>query len=183
MTTLREKMKQEMTLRGLSSGTQENYLRPVIKLHDYYKRNPARLNEDEIKRIYKFINYDTVEKYSFTFSKKCNEIFLNVARMHSSENESVKSSIILSSAEKIFSEKSSCSDSECPQLFYKIENKKVNTKIMNLIQIIYRLKISNNFNMRNLDYLNKFLFSEKIYKNVRDYLLNYEKKEIQIVFK
>ena len=49
MTTLREKMKQEMTLRGLSSGTQENYLRPVIKLHDYYKRNPARLNEDEIK--------------------------------------------------------------------------------------------------------------------------------------
>ncbi len=38
-----------MTLRGLSSGTQENDLRPVIKLHEYYKRNPARLNEDEIK--------------------------------------------------------------------------------------------------------------------------------------
>jgi hypothetical protein len=38
-----------LALRGLSSGTQENYLRPVIKLHDYYKRNPARLNEDEIK--------------------------------------------------------------------------------------------------------------------------------------
>lgn len=49
MTTLREKMKQEMTLRGLSFGTQENYLRSVIKLHDYYKRNPARLNETEIK--------------------------------------------------------------------------------------------------------------------------------------
>jgi integrase/recombinase XerD len=49
MTSLREKMKQEMTLRGLSSGTQENYLRSVIKLHDYYKRNPARLNETEIK--------------------------------------------------------------------------------------------------------------------------------------
>lgn len=49
MTTLREKMKQEMTLRGLSFGTQENYLRPVIKLHDHYKRNPARLNETEIK--------------------------------------------------------------------------------------------------------------------------------------
>lgn len=49
MTSLREKMKQEMTLRGLSSGTQENYLRPVIKLHDHYKRNPAHLNETEIK--------------------------------------------------------------------------------------------------------------------------------------
>jgi site-specific recombinase XerD len=49
MTTLREKMKHEMTLRGLSSGTQKNYLRSVIKLHDHYKRNPTRLNETEIK--------------------------------------------------------------------------------------------------------------------------------------
>jgi integrase/recombinase XerD len=49
MTTLREKMKQEMTLRGFSPGTQENYLRPVIKLHDHYKRNPAQLSEAEIK--------------------------------------------------------------------------------------------------------------------------------------
>lgn len=49
MTSLREKMKQEMTLRGLSSGTQENYLRAVIKLHDYYKCNPARLTEGKIK--------------------------------------------------------------------------------------------------------------------------------------
>jgi hypothetical protein len=30
MPTLREKMKQEMTLRGFSLGTQENYLRAVI---------------------------------------------------------------------------------------------------------------------------------------------------------
>ena len=35
MTTLREKMKQEMILRGLSSGTQDNYLRAVVKLNEH----------------------------------------------------------------------------------------------------------------------------------------------------
>jgi len=49
MTTLREKMKQEMTLRGYSPGTQENYLRAVIKLKDHFNRNPAKLTEAEIK--------------------------------------------------------------------------------------------------------------------------------------
>lgn len=49
MPTLREKMKQEMTLRGFSLGTQENYLRAVIKLHDHFKRNPAKLSTEEIK--------------------------------------------------------------------------------------------------------------------------------------
>jgi integrase/recombinase XerD len=49
MTTLREKMKQELILRGYSLGTQENYLRAVIKLHHHYNRNPAELSEAEIK--------------------------------------------------------------------------------------------------------------------------------------
>jgi len=156
-------------------------------LKEIFFNSSLILNEDEIKRIYKFINYDTVEKYSFTFSKKCNEIFLNVARMNgnSSENESVKSSRNLSTTGKNTSDKSFSSDSENPQLFYKIENKKINSKIINLIQmiLIYKMKNSNNSNRSILNYFNKFLFSEKIYKGVRDYLLNYEKKEIQIVFK
>jgi integrase/recombinase XerD len=49
MPTLREKMKQEMILRGFSLGTQENYLRAVIKLHAYFNRNPAKLSTEEIK--------------------------------------------------------------------------------------------------------------------------------------
>lgn len=49
MTTLREKMKQEMTLRGLAAGTQKNYLRAIVALHDHYRRSPARLTEEEIK--------------------------------------------------------------------------------------------------------------------------------------
>lgn len=55
MTSLREKMKQEMTLRGLASGTQEHYLRAIVKLHDHYSRSPAKLSEDEIKSFLLFI--------------------------------------------------------------------------------------------------------------------------------
>jgi len=49
MTNLREKMKQEMILRGLSLGTQSLYLRAVIKLNDHYGRSPAKLTEAEVK--------------------------------------------------------------------------------------------------------------------------------------
>ena len=49
MPTLRDKMKQEMILRGFSLGTQDNYLRAVIKLNDYFNRNPAKLTTEEIK--------------------------------------------------------------------------------------------------------------------------------------
>ena len=55
ITSLREKMKQEMTLRGLASGTQEHYLRAIVKLHDYYKQSPAKLSEDEIKSFLLFV--------------------------------------------------------------------------------------------------------------------------------
>jgi integrase/recombinase XerD len=52
---LREKMKQEMKLKGLSSGTQEQYLRSVIKLYNHYKRSPAKLSEQEIKSFLLFV--------------------------------------------------------------------------------------------------------------------------------
>ena len=54
MTTLREKMKQEMTLRGLSTGTQKQYLRAVIKLNNHYNRSPCgkALSPMSIGKIY-----------------------------------------------------------------------------------------------------------------------------------
>jgi site-specific recombinase XerD len=55
MTSLREKMKQEMTLRGLATGTQEHYLRSIVKLHDHYKQSPAKLSEEEIKSFLLFV--------------------------------------------------------------------------------------------------------------------------------
>lgn len=55
MTTLREKMKHEMILRGFASGTQDNYLRAVVKLHGHFNRNPAKLTEEEIKTYLLFL--------------------------------------------------------------------------------------------------------------------------------
>lgn len=49
MSTLREKMKQEMTLVGLSPATQNIYLKAVIQLHDYYHQSPATLSVSQIK--------------------------------------------------------------------------------------------------------------------------------------
>ena len=55
MTNLRDKMKQEMVLRGFSAGTQYQYYRAVMKLHDYYGRSPAKLTEEEIKSFLLFV--------------------------------------------------------------------------------------------------------------------------------
>lgn len=54
MTTLREKMKQEMVLRGYSPSTQRIYLRSVVKLNDYFNRSPAKLTDEEIKEFLLF---------------------------------------------------------------------------------------------------------------------------------
>ena len=49
MTTLREKMKNEMILIGLAGSTQAIYLKSVTQLHDYYKKSPKELTIPEIK--------------------------------------------------------------------------------------------------------------------------------------
>lgn len=49
MSTLREKMKQEMILVGLAESTQKIYLKAVISLRDYYHKSPTKLTEQEIK--------------------------------------------------------------------------------------------------------------------------------------
>ncbi len=49
MPTLREKMKREMVLIGLTESTQAIYLKTITRLHDYYnKRSPSHLSEEEI---------------------------------------------------------------------------------------------------------------------------------------
>lgn len=49
MSTLREKMKQEMILVGLAESTQAIYLKVVTQLYDYYKKSPKGLTTQEIK--------------------------------------------------------------------------------------------------------------------------------------
>ena len=49
MTTLREKMKQEMELFDLAASTQKKYLDAVIGLNNFYNKSPQHLSEDEVK--------------------------------------------------------------------------------------------------------------------------------------
>jgi len=49
MTTLREKMKQEMTLVGLAESTQNVYMKALTRLYEHYQRSPAKLTADEIR--------------------------------------------------------------------------------------------------------------------------------------
>lgn len=49
MPTLRERMKQEMTLIGLAESTQAIYLKAVESLYEHYKQSPATLSEQNIR--------------------------------------------------------------------------------------------------------------------------------------
>lgn len=49
MSTLRERMQQDMILRGLAVSTQNRYLNAVIKLQEHYNKSPAKLSNEEIR--------------------------------------------------------------------------------------------------------------------------------------
>ena len=48
MTALRERMTEDLILRGLSLNTQAAYLRAVTQLARYYRRSPERISEREV---------------------------------------------------------------------------------------------------------------------------------------
>jgi site-specific recombinase XerD len=48
MTALRERMTEDLILRGLSRSTQAAYLRAVTQLARYYRRSPERISEREV---------------------------------------------------------------------------------------------------------------------------------------
>lgn len=50
MTPLRKRMIEDMTLAGLSAGTQTQYVRAVRGLAAYYRRSPDELSEEEVRR-------------------------------------------------------------------------------------------------------------------------------------
>lgn len=58
MTTLREKMKQEMTLVGLAQSTQNVYLKALVKLYEYYEKSPQKVTEPEIKSYLLYLLQD-----------------------------------------------------------------------------------------------------------------------------
>ncbi|HXW00203.1 MAG TPA: phage integrase N-terminal SAM-like domain-containing protein [Anaerolineae bacterium] len=48
MTALRQKMIEDMQLRGLSERTQETYVRMVRQLAEYYHKPPDQLSQEEL---------------------------------------------------------------------------------------------------------------------------------------
>ena len=50
MSSLREKMKEEMTLVGLAPSTQGHYLKALIKLKEHYDKSPVKLSTQEIRQ-------------------------------------------------------------------------------------------------------------------------------------
>ena len=55
MTALRQKMIEDMQLRGLSTSTQENYVRVVRQLAEYYGKSPDRITEEELRQYFLYL--------------------------------------------------------------------------------------------------------------------------------
>ena len=52
MTPLRQRMIEDMQLRGLSARTQETYVAAVRRLSQYYHRSPDRLTEEDLRKYF-----------------------------------------------------------------------------------------------------------------------------------
>jgi site-specific recombinase XerD len=55
MTTLRERMIEDLQLRGVSANTQEAYLRAVSRLAEYHRKSPDRICEEELRQYFLYL--------------------------------------------------------------------------------------------------------------------------------
>jgi integrase/recombinase XerD len=55
MTPLRQRMIEDMQLRGLSEKTQDSYLRAVRQLAEHYARSPDRISEEELRQYFLYL--------------------------------------------------------------------------------------------------------------------------------
>ena len=58
MTHLRQRMIEDMQLRGLSEMTQENYVRAVRQLAEHYGKSPERIDEEELRQYFLYLKND-----------------------------------------------------------------------------------------------------------------------------
>jgi site-specific recombinase XerD len=58
MTPLRQKMIEDMQLRGLSKRTQETYVRVVRQLAEYYHQPPDQLSQEEVRQYFLYLKND-----------------------------------------------------------------------------------------------------------------------------
>jgi integrase/recombinase XerD len=55
MSPLRQRMLEDMQLRGLSARTQEAYARAVRQLAQYYHRSPDQLSDEELRQYFLYL--------------------------------------------------------------------------------------------------------------------------------
>lgn len=55
MTKLRQRMIEDMQLRGLSQKTQESYLRSVRQLAEHYHKTPDQISEEELRQYFLYL--------------------------------------------------------------------------------------------------------------------------------
>lgn len=58
MTPLRQKMMEDMQLRGLSVRTQETYVRVVRQLAEYYHKPPDQLSQADLRQYFLYLKND-----------------------------------------------------------------------------------------------------------------------------
>jgi integrase/recombinase XerD len=58
MTPLRQRMIEDMQLRGLSEKTQEAYVRAVRQLAEHYGKSPDHISEEELRRYFLYLQND-----------------------------------------------------------------------------------------------------------------------------
>ncbi len=58
MTPLRQRMLEDMQLRGLSARTQECYVAAVRQLAEHYRRSPAQITEEELRQYFLYLAND-----------------------------------------------------------------------------------------------------------------------------
>ena len=71
MTTLRERMTEDLQLRGVSANTQQAYLRTVRQLVEYHRKSPDRIKEEELRHTFLYLMNErgaSVASFQFTLS-------------------------------------------------------------------------------------------------------------------
>ena len=58
MTALRQKMIEDMQLRGLAARTQETYVRVVRQLAEHYGQSPDQLSEEQLRQYFLYLKND-----------------------------------------------------------------------------------------------------------------------------
>ena len=58
MTALRQRMIEDLQLRGLAPNTQGSYVRAVRQLAEHYGKSPDRINEEEVRQYFLYLKND-----------------------------------------------------------------------------------------------------------------------------